>query len=252
MARPARTRARTRAIWPAIAAGIPARLQTEPSAGRIVATLALLALALYGSALGYPLVFGDFASLSAAQLQAYARALPAPGADWLGDASFGWSALVFGAAWPWHRALNVALHVAAVVVAFALFRRILLGSEVRRSVAPGWIAFFAAALFALHPVAVYGVAYLSARSVLLVSLFGLLALWATARSLQAGGRVALAVGPLATAAALASGPSAIGVPLAMAVLAMTLPAGRPGGRRAAWMAVSLSALIAIAYAAALA
>ena len=111
---------------------------------------------LYVSALGYPLVFGDFAALTAAQLQAYARALPAIGGDWLADASFGWSALVFGSAWPWHRALNVALHAAAVAVAFALFRRILGGSAAAApgAVATGWIAFFAAALFALHPVAV--------------------------------------------------------------------------------------------------
>ena len=41
---------------------------------------------------------------------------------------------------------------------------------------PGWFAFFGALIFALHPVAVYGVAYLIQRSTLMATLFVLLML----------------------------------------------------------------------------
>ena len=42
---------------------------------------------------------------------------------------------------------------------------------------PSWLAFFAALIFALHPVAVYGVAYLVQRTSLMATMFALLTWW---------------------------------------------------------------------------
>ncbi|MCC7081012.1 MAG: tetratricopeptide repeat protein [Burkholderiales bacterium] len=248
MARTARIRTRTSRGWPALEAAIVARLRTEPSTRSVTVTVALLVVALYGTALGYPLVFADFALLSAQQLGAYARALPAPGGNWLADASFGWSGFVFGTNWPWHRMLNLAAHGAATLFAFALFRRILTGAGATGRIASGWIAFVAALLFALHPVAIYTVAYLSARYALLLGLFALVALWSTARSLQDGGRAAWAIGPIAMAVAVACSPGALAIPAAMALLVLTLPAAGAAEHRRAWLGVALAGLIAAAYA----
>jgi tetratricopeptide (TPR) repeat protein len=250
MARTARSRVRAATGWPAIEAAILERLRTEPSTLGAAALLMLAVVALYVSALGYPLVFGDFVFLAPERLGAYARALPAPGGNWLADASFGWSGAVFGAQWPWHRALNLVLHTATVLFAFDLFRHILAGVGVDRAVARGSIAFIAALLIALNPVAVYSVAYLSARYALLLGLFALAALWGAARSLQEGGRVAWALGPVAVAAALACSPAALGIPVALALLALTLPAAGAFERRRTWLGVALAGAIAAGYAAA--
>jgi tetratricopeptide (TPR) repeat protein len=215
----------------------------------MAAMLALAVGALYASALGYPLVFGDFVFLTAERLEAYARALPEGGSNWLADASFGWAAALFGTQWPWHRALNLVLHSAAAMFAFALFRRILAGAGQEQGIASGWLAFAAALLFALHPVAVYGVAYLSARYALLLGLFALAALWSTTRSLQSGGRLAWMIGPVAVAAAVASGSGALGIPVGMALLALTLPAAGASERRRTWLGVAIAGAVAAGYAA---
>jgi protein O-mannosyl-transferase len=248
MARTVRTRARAATGWPAIEAAIAGRLRTEPSACAIAGMLVLAIGALYAPALGYPLVFGDFAFLTAERLAAYARALPEAGGNWLADASFGWAVALFGTQWPWHRALNLVLHSAAAMFAFGLFRRILVGAG-NENVASGWMAFAAAALFALHPVAVYGVAYLSARHSLLLGLFALAALWSTTRSLQTSGRLTWMIGPVAVAAAAACGSGALGIPVGMALLAFTLPAAGAAERRRTWLGVAVAGAVAASYAA---
>ena len=59
------------------------------------------------------------------------------------------------------------LHVGCAWALFALLRSL----EVRRPA-----AFAGAALFAVHPVAVYGAAYLTQRSIVVATLFALLSL----------------------------------------------------------------------------
>ena len=71
----------------------------------------------------------------------------------------------------WHL-VNLALHLACVLAAYAVLRRIL-GSRA------GWIA---AALFAVHPTVTEPVAYISARGTLLATLFCLLSLGCWLRS----------------------------------------------------------------------
>ena len=54
----------------------------------------------------------------------------------------------------------------------------------RPAIEPRWAAFFGALLFLAHPVAVYGVAYLMQRPIVMATLFGLLSLWLTGNSLR--------------------------------------------------------------------
>ncbi|MCC6534945.1 MAG: tetratricopeptide repeat protein [Burkholderiales bacterium] len=226
---------------------LASRARIEPPAGRLVAIGLVLAALLYGIGLRYPLVFGDFAHLSARQLEGYARALPVPGTDWLADASFGWWSLAAGSDWFWHRVLNLGLHCLAVALACGVFRRLSRGES---PLAAGWLGFVAATLFALHPAAVYCVAYLSARASLLAGLFALAALWSTLRALDDHWRGAWVVGPAACAGALLSTPNAIALPAAMAFLIVASTPTPSRARRIAWGSVAIAAALAAAYIAA--
>jgi len=223
-------------------------LSGEPRPARLVACALLLALGLYASGLNYPLVFGDFSVLDPAALDGYTRTRPAFGGRWLADASFGWSTKVLGSVWPWQRAINLALHALNVWVVFALVRRLCRSASGFGALAGGWMAFFAAALFAVHPVAVYGVAYLAERTALLTGLFAAIALWSTARAAQDAWRGAWIVGPAACVAALATNPAALGVPIAMLLVAAGISRDAGVPQRTAWAGIGLSFAIALAYA----
>lgn len=206
--------------------------------------LGIAVLLLFGAGLGHPLVFGDFALLEAGRLAAYGTTWPAPGSPWLSDATFGAWARIAGQDWPWHRALNLAFHAMAVVFAFAVARR-LLARDAGAGVHPGWAAWFAAGLFALHPVVVYPVAYLAARPLLLQGVFTLVAIWSVLRAADETWRGVWWLGPLACAGAVLASPAGVGLPLAMAAaLVVTSGGPRPGP---AWTAVALSAVIAVAW-----
>src|SRR5690606_35442129 len=89
------------------------------------------------------------------------------------------------------RAFNLVLHAGVVVALWALYRRVLryvqaspaedgagAAGEPHRSPALG----LAIAVFALNPVAVYAVAYLIQRSIVMATLFTVLALWCFVRA----------------------------------------------------------------------
>ncbi len=219
-------------------------LEREPRGSRMVLALVALTVALYAGGLSYPPVFGEFALLASGKLAAAALTTPALGAAWLADASFGGWAKLVGQDLFWHRVLNLVLHCLGVVFVFLLSRRVA-GAAVGSGVRAGWIAFFAAGLFALHPVVVYAVAYLPARGVLLLGVFVFVGLWSVARAAQDGWRGAWAVAPFACAGALLCSPSAIALPAAMAWLVyLTAPHGTS---RAAWWAVVAAASVSVAY-----
>ena len=133
------------------------------------------ALALYWVSLRYPLAFDDFQLTRYALDSYYAKAWTRFGqVRWLSEASFG---LVHGALGPdpwWQRLASVLLHAGTAMLLFGFLSRlfgVVLGED-RRG-----LAFFGALWFALHPVAVYGVAYLVERSIVLATLFSVAALW---------------------------------------------------------------------------
>ncbi len=159
---------------------------------------AVAVAALYGGALGHPLVFDDRPLLSEEILTAYARSVFTFHLRWFPYASFGWTHALAGPDWWWYRAGNLAAHLAAMLAAYSLawrFNAALAGPELpaaaltRLRVA----AALGAALFALHPVAVYAVAYLVQRSILFATLFGLLMLLALLQGLERRSRGLLAL-----------------------------------------------------------
>lgn len=243
MTRPARHRPRSD-VSPRqeLTARIGARLAHPPSSKAATLALILIVAAGFGAGLGYPLVFGDFALLEAGRLAAYGRSMPLPGTTWLAEASFGWTTRLFGVDWAWQRTLNLALHAGTVLLAFALARRLLRdagGGKVHSD----WLALLGAALFALHPMAVYATAYLAVRSVLLHGLFLLLAVWAVFAAAGSSRRGVWWLVPVACVGALLSSPAAVVLPL---VLLLALRAdGKATHPRAIRGAVHGAALLVV-------
>ncbi len=138
---------------------------------------------LYGQFLWNPIVFDDlpFFMVDGAGHQPaddfrYSpfelRSLPYATLAW-GKAAFGLEVLHF-------RVENLLLHAAVVLVLFSLLTRLFMeiygGKSNKDSLSPLLAAFFAALLFALHPVAVYAAGYLVQRSIVMATLFSLLAM----------------------------------------------------------------------------
>ncbi len=89
---------------------------------------------------------------------------------------------LFGARPGWHHAMNLAIHALNTVLLFLLLRR-MNGSEATAHAKdfPLWAGAFVAALFAVHPLHVESVAWISERKDLLSGLFFFLSLWAYVR-----------------------------------------------------------------------
>ena len=118
------------------------------------------AFALYAGTLHYPRVFDDLS---------YVPSVGAGIHRWLADETF----RLIGPSVPAERSANIALHAAVAMLLFGFLSRlfqVVLGNARQ-------VAFFGALAFAVHPVAVYGVAYLTQRSIILATLFSIAALW---------------------------------------------------------------------------
>ena len=122
---------------------------------------------LYAGTLHYPRVFDDLT---------YVPSVGAGLHRWLADETFRLIGPDLGA----ERLANIALHAAVAMVLFGFLQRLfeaVIGNA-------RWTAFFGALAFAMHPVAVYGVAYLTQRSIILATLFSVAALWCVLEGLQ--------------------------------------------------------------------
>lgn len=108
--------------------------------------------------------------------------------------SFVWIEQIFGDGWWKQRVFNIALHLATVAALYALFKALLTQTRFPHDIEeqPHFHASRDAALqlglvlFALNPVAVYAVGYLVQRSIVMATLFAVLACWAFVRGLQGG------------------------------------------------------------------
>jgi tetratricopeptide (TPR) repeat protein len=168
--------------------------------------------------------------------------------------SFVWLQGLLGEGWWKQRLVNLAIHIGVVVALWALYREIL------RHIAPageatdapaGATAYpdspalgLAIAVFALNPVAVYAVAYLIQRSILLATLFVVLGLWLFALGVA---RKRASFHVLAFACyvlAVMSKEHAVLAPLAAVPLYILV--ARPSGRRLAVLAATGGAMVAIA------
>ncbi len=168
--------------------------------------------------------------------------------------SFVWLHWLVGEGWWKQRLLNLAIHLATSVALWALYREIL------RFIAPvadcgaaspAPVPFhespalgIAIGFFALNPVAVYSVAYLIQRSILLATLFIVLGLWFFARALSRKKPWLHVVALACYVLAVMSKEHAILAPLAAAPLFILIV--RPGAKRIAYLSVAGVALIAVA------
>jgi hypothetical protein len=104
--------------------------------------------------------------------------------------SFTWIHALTGDNMPAQRVVNVLLHLGTCLALYQLFSlllpRIAYSDSTRAE--PGFAASQVAALrvgvlvYAMHPVAAYAVGYLIQRSIVMATLFGVLACWAFARA----------------------------------------------------------------------
>ena len=105
--------------------------------------------------------------------------------------SFVWVDALFGPGWGKQRLLNIALHLGTVAALYALLRDLLAHTQFPEEfeAQPHFgLSRTAAlrvgvALFAVNPVAVYAVAYLMQRSIVMATLFSVLACWFFVRGL---------------------------------------------------------------------
>ncbi|GAB4122798.1 MAG: hypothetical protein Fur0026_14770 [Sideroxydans sp.] len=101
-------------------------------------------------------------------------------------ASFAWGKALFGLDM-WHfRIENALLHAAVAITLFFFLVRLLRQLSLPSRLSPEGLAFSAALLFVLHPVAVYAAGYLVQRTMLMATLFSLLAMLAWLRGCEQG------------------------------------------------------------------
>lgn len=157
-----------------------------------ISLVVVLACALYLPFLGNPLVFDDWVFFSGSRFSYYAthpfdifnlRVLP-------------YFTLAFtyivGGGIEWHRSVSLALHLACSLALYKLLYDVLRltplsnrpgsAAEAQRDAAM-W-ALIGAAVFAIHPMAVYGAGYLVQRTIVLATLFSLLSIVLFVRGLK--------------------------------------------------------------------
>lgn len=157
---------------------------------KAVYALLLVAVAvLYGQFLWNPIVFDDqqFFMLGNDALKHYRSFSPFE-LRWLPMATIAWTAHGIGLSLIWFRVENLLLH-AATGVALFFFLQCLFDLSLKKiegepaRLHHTWTAFFGALLFVWHPIAVYGAGYLIERTIVMATLFGILALYVYMRGL---------------------------------------------------------------------
>ena len=155
--------------------------QSRYSSKQLVLQLLLLAaptIMLYGNFLSSLLVFDDIKYFSIRHPELLKIAL---NPRWLPYATFEWTRVFAGNGVFWLRMGNLALHIANTFLLFLLLHNLFAATLTREHTPPtirvlstSWLAFFGALIFALHPVTVYGAAYLIQRTILMATLFSLM------------------------------------------------------------------------------
>jgi tetratricopeptide (TPR) repeat protein len=216
--------------------------------------LALLALlAIYLPGLGNAPLFDD-ALLTDGTLFAQYRSLLEFRPRMLSYGSFAWLQALLGEGWWKQRLVNLLVHAGVVVALWALYREILAhivprpeesdagapAVDYSRSPALG----VAVAFFALNPVAVYAVAYLIQRSILMATFFVVVALAFFMRGIASRKPLFHVLALASYALAVMSKEYAILAPLA--AVPLYILAARPSGKRLAVLAAAGAAVVAAA------
>jgi protein O-mannosyl-transferase len=160
--------------------------------------------------------------------------------------SFVWMRQVFGEAWWIQRIGNLAIHVAVVLALWGFYREVLrhLAAPQDESASPGATLGVALGFFALNPVAVYAVAYLIQRSILMATLFTVLGLWAFAAAIARGKPLLFGAAIACYALAIMSKEYAVTAPLA--AIPVYILVARPSAKRLAVLAAFGAILMGVA------
>jgi len=153
--------------------------------------LVLSALGVYGQFLWNPIVFDDLPFFSPVTdlLDRFSHSFSLFESRWLPYATIAWSKRLLGIDLIWFRLEALILHALVGVSLFIflrqLYRQVLANSTDEAAEQP-WLtgAFIAALFFVVHPVAVYGAGYLIQRTIVMATLFSLLALIAYLKGLE--------------------------------------------------------------------
>lgn len=209
--------------------------------------LAVGTAVIYAPGLGSPLFFDDELLLSGELFRLYSSLDIRE--RLLSYGSFVWIQALLGDGWWKQRVVNVLLHFAVVAALWAFYRELLRhvvsaddsSQRVGEQAGTPPALLIAVGFFALNPVAVYGVAYLIQRSILMATLFVVLGLWTFAKSLTSRPRAAYAaLAALCYVLAIASKEYAVFAPLA--ALPIYVLVARPSRARMAAVAVAVCAL----------
>lgn len=163
--------------------------------------------------------------------------------------SFVWLQDAFGDGWWKQRLANLAIHLCVVLALWGFYREILRhiaapadggGTAVAYHRSPALL--LAVGFFALNPVAVYAVAYLIQRSILMATLFTVLALWSFAVALAGRRPWLFAVALVCYVLAVLAKEHALMAPLA--AVPVYILVARPSGRKLALIATVGGLLVA--------
>jgi protein O-mannosyl-transferase len=213
--------------------------------------LSLALIALYWPSLSSPLLFDDSLLESPSFLASYRELFPLK-VRALSYGTFAWFSDGASVGLSSQRLLNVVIHVFNALALAWLYARLLThvqseyaGSE--HATKTNSQLFFAICVFAFNPVAVYAVAYLVQRSILLCMGFSVLCMIATLYASERGGAQRWLLAVAAYIAALLSKEYALALPAACAAIVIIVR--RPSAQRLAFMmgvVALLAALVATA------
>ncbi|AVS98113.1 hypothetical protein C8236_04210 [Paracidovorax avenae] len=228
-------------------------MATKPSVSLIVFGIAVVAavLAIYLPGWDHALLFDDLALTDGTIFGSYGNLL-AFKQRLLSYGSFVWVDGLAGAGWWKQRLVNIALHLGTVAALYALVRDLLTHTrfpeefEAQTHFNASRLAAVrvGVALFAVNPMAVYAVAYLVQRSIVMATFFAVLACWCFVRGLSGRGAAWYAGAVVAYAAAVLSKEHAVMV-AAMAV-PLYIHVRRPAWRTVAAVAGVSALLVAVA------
>lgn len=157
-------------------------------------TILVIVFALYWPILGAPLMFDDVAYFDGHFTSTYGGSFAPFAPRYWSHATLALQRTLFGDDLVPLRVVNVLLHLLTGGALFLFLRALLdlpssgmnTDTEPQGTTARTMAIWFAVLCFLLHPVAVYGVAYLIQRSIVMATLFCLLMWWAFLRGLATG------------------------------------------------------------------
>ena len=208
-----------------------------------IAALVVAGLAAYWGSLRYPLVFDDV-QLSERFMRSYSSVWLGLHPRWFSYGSFGWTYALFGSDVFGFRLVNVLLHTGVAAMLFVFLRRLFAAVlPAERAPAPAWWAFFGALLFLIHPAAVYAVAYLIQRSIVMATLFSLVSLLCFLEGLLRGSRRWYLAAGAAYFVAVFSKEHAVMLPAVAAALALLVRGPSWRLARELWLPFALYAVV---------